>query len=97
MKPRELKHGDNLTLRLNKDVPQEVIEIINIIREEGGSNQKLLQILAKGLKEEIEPSDESISIYIEGLEPEEKARIERNKEMMALIRAIIKTSLEKGY
>lgn len=97
MKLRKLDHGDTLTVRLTKDVPSELIEVINIIREEGGGNQRMLQILAKGLKEEMEPSDERISIYIEGLSKEEKIRIESNKEMMALIRTIIKASLEKGY
>ena len=95
MKLRKLGHGDTFTVRLTKDVPNELIEVINIIREEGGGNQRMLQILAKGLKEEMEPSDERISIYIEGLSKEEKIRIESNKEMMSLIRAIIKASLEK--
>lgn len=95
MKLRKLDHGDTLTVRLTKDVPSELIEVINIIREEGGGNQRMLQILAKGLKEEMEPSNERISIYIEGLSKEEKIRIESNKEMMSLIRAIIKASLEK--
>lgn len=97
MKLRKLGHGDTLTVRITKDVPNELIEVINIIREEGGGNQRMLQILAKGLKEEMEPSNERISIYIEGLSKEEKIRIESNKEMMSLIRAIIKASLEKGY
>src|SRR5690606_41989813 len=97
MKLRKLGHGDTLTVRITKDVPSELIEVINIIREEGGGNQRMLQILAKGLKEEMEPSDERIPIYIEGLSKEEKIRIESNKEMMALIRTIIKASLEKGY
>lgn len=95
MKLRKLGHGDTLTVRITKDVPNELIEVINIIREEGGGNQRMLQILAKGLKEEMEPSNERISIYIEGLSKEEKIRIESNKEMMSLIRAIIKASLEK--
>lgn len=95
MKLRKLGHGDTFTVRLTKDVPNELIEVINIIREEGGGNQRMLQILAKGLKEEMEPSNERISIYIEGLSKEEKIRIESNKEMMSLIRAIIKASLEK--
>src|SRR5690606_31351519 len=85
MKLRKLGHGDTFTVRLTKDVPNELIEVINIIREEGGGNQRMLQILAKGLKEEMEPSNERISIYIEGLSKEEKIRIESNKEMMSLI------------
>ena len=95
MKLRKLGHGDTFTVRRTKDVPKELIEVINIIREEGGGNQRMLKILAKGLKEEMEPSNERISIYIEGLSKEEKIRIESNKEMMSLIRAIIKASLEK--
>src|SRR5690606_2293368 len=97
MKLRKLDHGDTLTVRLTKDVPSELIEVINIIREEGGGNQRMYQILAKGLKEEMDATDERISIYIEGLSKEEKIRIESHKEMMSLIRAIIKAGLEKGY
>lgn len=95
MKLRRLDHGDTLTVRLTKDVPKDIIEMVNIIREEGGGNQRMLQILAKGLKDEMEPSDESVSVYVEGLTKEEKMRIEGNKEMMALIRTIIKASLAK--
>lgn len=96
---KEIKHGGIISLRIPKDFPQDVLELINIIRDGGGGqyNQKMLQFLISGAREEVEPKDESISIYIEGLGAEEKKRIESNKELMALIRAIIKASLEKGY
>lgn len=98
MKLRKLDHGDTLTVRLTKDIPAEVYEYINILREQGrGGNKELLQYLAEGIRAEMEPEEERISIYIEGLSKEEKIRIESNKEMMALIRTIIKASLEKGY
>lgn len=95
-KLKELAPGGELSLRLSKDIPPEVYEYINIMREEGkGGNKELLQYLVDGVKKEMEPADESISIHIEGLSKEEKIRIESNKEMMALIRIIIKASLEK--
>lgn len=97
-KLKELAPGGELSLRLSKDIPAEVYEYINILREQGrGGNKELLQYLAEGIRAEMEPEEERISIYIEGLSKEEKIRIESNKEMMALIRTIIKASLEKGY
>src|SRR5690606_21877240 len=96
MKLRKLGHGDTLTVRITKDVPAEVYEYINILREQGrGGNKELLQYLAEGIRAEMEPEEERISIYIEGLTKEEKKRIESNPEMMALLQNLIKASLNK--
>lgn len=99
MKKRKLKElapGGEISLRLTKDIPPEVYDYLNVLREEGeGGNRKIREFLVDGVKAEMEPSDESVSVYVEGLTKEEKMRIEGNKEMMALIRTIIKASLAK--
>lgn len=101
MKKRKLKElapGGEISIRLTKDIPAEIYDYLNVLRQEGeGGNSRIRQFLVDGIRAEMEPADESVSIYIQGITKEEKQRIESNKEMMALIRAIIKTSLEKGY
>lgn len=95
-KLKELAPGGELSLRLSKDIPAEVYEYINILREQGrGGNKELLQYLADGIRAEMEPADESVTIHIEGLSREEKKRIESNPEMMALLQNLIKASLNK--